>query len=44
VALPSVDDREVAADLIRGAHQVCPYSTATRGNVDVDLLLDGEPV
>ncbi|MEA2252159.1 MAG: lipoyl-dependent peroxiredoxin [Solirubrobacteraceae bacterium] len=44
VALPSVDDREVAADLIRGAHQVCPYSNATRGNIDVDLLLDGEPV
>jgi Ohr subfamily peroxiredoxin len=44
VALPSVGDREVAAELIHGAHQVCPYSNATRGNIDVELLLDGEPV
>jgi organic hydroperoxide reductase OsmC/OhrA len=44
VALPSVDDRETAAQLIREAHQVCPYSNATRGNVDVDLLLNGEPL
>ena len=44
VALPSVSDRETAAQLIRGAHEVCPYSIATRGNIDVDLLLGGEPV
>jgi osmotically inducible protein OsmC len=44
VALPSVDDRETAAELVREAHQVCPYSNATRGNVDVDLLLAGAPV
>jgi organic hydroperoxide reductase OsmC/OhrA len=44
VSLPSISDREVAADLVRGAHQVCPYSNATRGNIDVDLLLDGQPV
>jgi lipoyl-dependent peroxiredoxin len=44
VALPSVDDRETAAELVREAHQVCPYSNATRGNIDVDLLLAGEPV
>lgn len=44
VALPSVSDRETAADLIRAAHQVCPYSNATRGNINVDLLLGGEPV
>jgi osmotically inducible protein OsmC len=44
VSLPSIGDREVAADLVRGAHQVCPYSNATRGNIDVGLLLDGEPV
>jgi Ohr subfamily peroxiredoxin len=29
VALPSVDDRETAAELVREAHQVCPYSNAT---------------
>src|SRR5580693_4757063 len=44
VSLPSVEDREAAADLVRGAHQVCPYSNATRGNIDVELLLDGEAV
>ena len=44
VAMPSVDDRETAVQLIREAHQVCPYSNATRGNIDVDLLLAGEPV
>ncbi|HET6835941.1 MAG TPA: organic hydroperoxide resistance protein [Acidimicrobiales bacterium] len=44
VALPSVDDRETAAGLVRAAHQVCPYSNATRGNITVDLLLSGEPI
>lgn len=44
VVLPSVEDRETAGELIQGAHQVCPYSNATRGNIDVTLLLDGEPV
>src|ERR1700691_3366405 len=38
VSLPSVSDRETAAQLVREAHQVCPYSNATRGNIDVDLL------
>jgi lipoyl-dependent peroxiredoxin len=42
VSIPSVSDREVASELIRAAHQVCPYSNATRGNVDVELLLDGQ--
>ena len=44
VTLPSVDDPDTAAKLIREADQVCPYSNATRGNVDVDLLLDGKPI
>jgi len=43
VSLPSVD-RDIAADLVRGAHKVCPYSNATRGNIPVDLLLDGQPI
>ena len=30
-------DRAVIDDLIQKAHQVCPYSNATRGNVDVKL-------
>jgi osmotically inducible protein OsmC len=44
VALPSVSDRETAAQLVRDAHQVCPYSNATRGNIDVTLLIQGEPI
>ena len=39
VSLPAVDDGETAAELIRGAHQVCPYSNATRGNIDVTVNL-----
>ena len=44
VSLPSVGDPETAAQLVREADEVCPYSNATRGNIDVDLLLGGEPV
>jgi len=44
VQLPAVSDRDTAIDLVRGAHQVCPYSNATRGNIDVELRLDGEVI
>ena len=44
VTLPSVDDPELAKRLVAGAHQVCPYSNATRGNVEVELSANGEPV
>jgi len=30
--------QETADALVEGAHQVCPYSKATRGNVDVTLI------
>jgi Ohr subfamily peroxiredoxin len=33
--------REEAAALMERAHQLCPYSNATRGNVDVTLAVDG---
>ena len=36
VEVPDVE-REVAEKLVADAHQVCPYSNATRGNVDVTL-------
>lgn len=39
--LPEVD-REKAAELMRTAHAACPYSNATRGNIEVRLFLDGE--
>jgi lipoyl-dependent peroxiredoxin len=41
VKLPSVDDIEEAAELVRNAHQVCPYSNATRGNIDVQFRVNG---
>jgi len=31
--------REQAEELLAAAHQVCPYSNATRGNIAVDLRL-----
>ena len=33
--------REEAAELMVRAHQFCPYSIATRGNVEVTLAVDG---
>lgn len=38
VSIPGVD-RAVAQDLVNKAHIVCPYSNATRGNIDVTLKL-----
>ena len=32
-------DREKAHELVNAAHEFCPYSKATRGNVDVKLEL-----
>jgi osmotically inducible protein OsmC len=36
--LPNVD-RALAEDLVAKAHKVCPYSNATRGNVEVQLTV-----
>lgn len=36
ISLPGLDQAE-AQSLVDAAHQVCPYSNATRGNVDVRL-------
>ena len=38
VSLPGVD-RQVARAILDGAHQTCPYSKATRGNIDVAINL-----
>ena len=38
VSLPGMD-RAVAQALLDKAHQVCPYSNATRGNIDVTITL-----
>ena len=36
ISLPGMD-RAAAQALVQAAHQVCPYSNATRGNIDVTL-------
>lgn len=36
--LPGVE-RSVAEDLVAQAHEVCPYSNATRGNIEVSLTV-----
>lgn len=38
ISIPGLD-RETALSLIEKAHQVCPYSNATRGNIEVTLNL-----
>ena len=38
IALPGVE-RAAAEELVAKAHQVCPYSNATRNNIDVKLSL-----
>ncbi|WP_063051286.1 organic hydroperoxide resistance protein [Nocardia arthritidis] len=40
ISLPSVTG-EQAVGLVETAHQVCPYSNATRGNIDVTLVVNG---
>ena len=44
VTLPQVQDPEQAVKIVAAAHQVCPYSNATRGNIDVVLTANGHPV
>jgi len=43
VTMPGVD-REVATELIRAAHGICPYSKATRGNIAVETNLVDQKV
>jgi Ohr subfamily peroxiredoxin len=44
VTLPDIDDAEQAKEIVAAAHQVCPYSNATRGNIEVTLTANGQPV
>ncbi|HXN36836.1 MAG TPA: organic hydroperoxide resistance protein [Solirubrobacteraceae bacterium] len=44
VTLPAIEDPATAVELVRAAHQVCPYSNATRGNIEVQLTANGAPV
>jgi Ohr subfamily peroxiredoxin len=44
VSLPGISDAQRAVSIVAAAHEVCPYSNATRGNVHVDLKANGHPV
>ena len=39
VTIPQVD-QDRARELVAAAHEVCPYSNATRGNIDVQLVIE----
>ena len=41
VSLPDLDAAS-ASNLVNAAHQVCPYSKATRNNIDVKLSANGQ--
>ena len=43
VTVSGIDD-EQAKELVAKAHKVCPYSNATRGNIDVDITVNGASV
>jgi organic hydroperoxide reductase OsmC/OhrA len=38
ISLPGLEQGQ-ARQLVDAAHQVCPYSNATRGNIDVQITL-----
>ena len=38
VSLPGLDP-ELAHGIVEEAHQICPYSKATRGNINVELIV-----
>jgi osmotically inducible protein OsmC len=40
VELPDDVSAETGRELVEAAHQVCPYSNATRGNIPVELVIE----
>jgi osmotically inducible protein OsmC len=44
ITLPSLTDPDQVIGLVQAAHKVCPYSHATRGNIDVTLTANGATV
>jgi Ohr subfamily peroxiredoxin len=41
VALPAIESDEKAVELVEAADEICPYSNATRGNIEVRLIANG---
>jgi Ohr subfamily peroxiredoxin len=44
VSISGLEDPTAAADIVRAAHEICPYSNATRGNIEVLLSVNGVPL
>jgi lipoyl-dependent peroxiredoxin len=44
VTLPQISDPDQAVRIVAATHQVCPYSNATRGNIEVTLTANGHEV
>jgi hypothetical protein len=44
VTPPQVEDPARAVQIVATAHEVCPYSNATRGNIHVQLTANGRAV
>ena len=44
VKLPEITDADTAVAIVAAAHGICPYSNATRGNIDVVLTANGHAV
>ncbi|HEY6654301.1 MAG TPA: organic hydroperoxide resistance protein [Solirubrobacterales bacterium] len=41
VTLPAIEDDETAVELVKAAEHVCPYSNATRGNIELRMTANG---
>lgn len=37
-------DQDKTIDMVRQAHKICPYSVGTRGNMEVELRVQGQPI
>jgi osmotically inducible protein OsmC len=37
-------DRDKSIEMVRQAHKICPYSVGTRGNIEVELKVQGETI
>ncbi len=41
VTLPAIEDDATAVELVKAAELVCPYSNATRGNIELRVMANG---
>lgn len=44
VSIEGLDDEEKLEEIILSAHHMCPYSKATRGNIEVKLKANGRSI